>query len=253
MTMGRIICTGLGPGDPDLMAVRADRLISACRRGGTGRDGSVEGALDSAGLTISEHDTVAPSIDTAISDGSQIVVERGRLLTLTIDGQTREVWTTATTVEEALAELGQNPAAFKLSADRSRQIPVDGLAMTADTLFHASVSVGGAAPATLQSSAKTVGDLLAEHECREDEARDRLQELEGRDSLDPAPVERPVPAEVAEDRRHEGEEDNRGPGLGACIGHAVGGEDPDHERAEQETPEQNPPQRRRQAREAARR
>ena len=102
--------------------------------------GSVEGALDSAGLTVSEHDTVAPSVDTAISDGSQIVVERGRLLTLTIDGQTREVWTTATTVEEALAELGQNPAAFKLSADRSREIPLDGLAVTADTLFSASVS-----------------------------------------------------------------------------------------------------------------
>ncbi|MET0863809.1 MAG: ubiquitin-like domain-containing protein, partial [Nakamurella sp.] len=44
--------------------------------------GSVEGALDSAGITINEHDTVAPAVDTAISDGSQIVVERGRLLTL---------------------------------------------------------------------------------------------------------------------------------------------------------------------------
>jgi uncharacterized protein YabE (DUF348 family) len=124
--------------------------------------GSVEGALDSAGLTIAEHDTVAPSVDTAISDGSQIVVERGRLLTLTIDGQTREVWTTATTVEEALAELGQNPAAFKLSADRSREIPVDGLAVSADTLYDASVSVGGAAAAPVQSAAKTVGDFLTE-------------------------------------------------------------------------------------------
>jgi len=124
--------------------------------------GSVEGALDSAGLTISEHDTIAPSVDTAISDGSQIVVERGRLLTLTIDGQTREVWTTATTVEEALAELGQNPAAFKLSADRSRQIGVEGLAVTADTLYDASVSVGGAAAAPVKSAAKTVGDFLTE-------------------------------------------------------------------------------------------
>ena len=39
--------------------------------------GSVEGALDSAGVTIGEHDTVAPALDTAISDGSQIVVEHG--------------------------------------------------------------------------------------------------------------------------------------------------------------------------------
>jgi uncharacterized protein YabE (DUF348 family) len=124
--------------------------------------GSVEGALDSADLTVSEHDTVAPSIDTAISDGSQIVIERGRLLTLTIDGQTREIWTTATTVEEALAELGQDPSAFKLSADRSRAIPVDGLAVTADTLYSASVSVGGAAATAVQSSAKTVGDFLTE-------------------------------------------------------------------------------------------
>jgi uncharacterized protein YabE (DUF348 family) len=124
--------------------------------------GSVEGALDSADVTIGEHDTVAPAIDTAISDGSQIVVEHGRLLTLTIDGQTREVWTTASTVEEALAELGQNPAAFQLSADRGREIPIDGLAVTANTIFNASVSVGGAAPSAVQTSSKTVGDLLTE-------------------------------------------------------------------------------------------
>ena len=28
--MGRIVCAGLGPGDPDLMSVRADRLVRAC-------------------------------------------------------------------------------------------------------------------------------------------------------------------------------------------------------------------------------
>ena len=122
--------------------------------------GSVHGALDSAGLTVSEHDTVAPAVDTAISDGSQIVVERGRLLTLTIDGQTRQVWTTATTVEQALTELGQNPAAFQLSADRTRDIPVDGLAVTADTLYSASISDGGAAATAVQTPAKTVGDFL---------------------------------------------------------------------------------------------
>ena len=29
--MGKVICTGLGPGDPDLMSVRADRLIRGAR------------------------------------------------------------------------------------------------------------------------------------------------------------------------------------------------------------------------------
>jgi len=30
--MGRIICCGLGPGDPDLMSVRADREVRAALR-----------------------------------------------------------------------------------------------------------------------------------------------------------------------------------------------------------------------------
>ena len=124
--------------------------------------GSVEGALESAGLSVSEHDVLAPAADTEISDGSQIALERGRLLTLTIDGQQRQVWTTATTVEEALAELGQNPGAFALSADRSRELPLDGLAVTAETIFAASLADGVNAATNLQSSANTVGDLLNE-------------------------------------------------------------------------------------------
>jgi uncharacterized protein YabE (DUF348 family) len=124
--------------------------------------GSVEGALESAGLSVSEHDVLAPAADTDISDGSQIALERGRLLTLTIDGQQRQVWTTATTVEEALAELGQNPGAYALSADRSRAVPLDGLALTAETIFATSVSDGGAAAKNVQSSANTVGELLKE-------------------------------------------------------------------------------------------
>jgi resuscitation-promoting factor RpfB len=124
--------------------------------------GSVDGALDSAGITITQHDVVAPAADAEIADGSQIAVERGRLLTLTIDGQTREVWTTATTVEEALLELGQNPAALHLSADRTREIPLEGLALSADTVIDATVAVGAVAPTAVQTLVATVGDLLAE-------------------------------------------------------------------------------------------
>lgn len=124
--------------------------------------GSVAGALDSAGLSVSEHDVLAPAADTAIEDGSQIAIERGRLLTLSIDGQTREVWTTADTVEEALTELGQNPASYTLSADRSREIPLDGLSLSAETIYSTTVADGAGAAEGVQSSADTVGALLAE-------------------------------------------------------------------------------------------
>jgi len=64
--------------------------------------GSVSGALEAAGITVGAHDTLAPAAGAALSDGTHIVLNKGRLLTLTIDGQQVEVWTTATTVEEAL-------------------------------------------------------------------------------------------------------------------------------------------------------
>ncbi|MBM9468659.1 ubiquitin-like domain-containing protein [Nakamurella leprariae] len=124
--------------------------------------GSVAGALESAGLSVGEHDRLAPAAGTSISDGSQIVLQRGRLLTLTVDGQEQQLWTTAGTVEQAMTELGQDPADFQLSANRSREIPLDGLAVTADTLHEVALSVRGAAATPVESTADTVGDLLTE-------------------------------------------------------------------------------------------
>ena len=75
----------------------------------------------------------------------QIVLERGRLLTLTIDGQTREVWTTATTLEEALRSWVRTRRVQALR----RPFPADpaGRAgVSADTLRTATVTVDGASP-----------------------------------------------------------------------------------------------------------
>src|SRR6185312_8012856 len=59
---------------------------------------TVGGVLDDQNITVGQHDTVAPARDTRITDGAEIVLRRGRLLTLTVAGQPRQVWTTATTV-----------------------------------------------------------------------------------------------------------------------------------------------------------
>ncbi|AZI57333.1 DUF348 domain-containing protein [Nakamurella antarctica] len=124
--------------------------------------GSVTGALQAAGLTVAEHDSLAPSSDVAITDGSAIAINRGRELTLTIDGKSVTVWTTAKTVDQAMAEIGRYPDDYKLSADRSRPIPLDGLSVTAQT-FHAVSTVDGAGVAkNYRTVATTVGALLAE-------------------------------------------------------------------------------------------
>lgn len=122
--------------------------------------GSVSGALTSAGLSAGEHDILAPAADTSISDGSRIALERARQLTLSVNGVTQQIWTTADTVEQALIELGQDPSAYQLSADRSREIPLDGMDLTASTLHTVSIAVGGAPASTVQSGGANVGDVL---------------------------------------------------------------------------------------------
>lgn len=122
--------------------------------------GSVNGALEAAGISVAEHDTLAPTGEESISDGSRIVLNKGRLLTLTVDGKQVQVWTTARTVEDALAELGRDPGQYQLSADRSREIPLDGLAVNAETLHGVSVTDAQGKTTKLDTPAKTVADLL---------------------------------------------------------------------------------------------
>jgi uncharacterized protein YabE (DUF348 family) len=121
--------------------------------------GTVGGALSAAGVDVGQHDTLAPAQDAGISDGSNIVIQRGRLFTVTIDGRQRSVWTTATTVEAALAQLGQRASEFDLSADRSRSIPLSGLSVTADTLHTVTLASVPApsAPATNKAADRAAG------------------------------------------------------------------------------------------------
>jgi uncharacterized protein YabE (DUF348 family) len=152
----------VGGGTAAAMSKNVTVVVDGQSREITTLAGSVEGALSSAGLQTGAHDVLAPAADTAISDGSQIALERGRLLTLTINGQQKHIWTTADTVEDALVQLGQDPSALALSADRSREIPLEGLAVTADALRSVSLSDGGAPATAVQTAASTVADVLAD-------------------------------------------------------------------------------------------
>jgi len=158
---GSIGLLAVGGGTAAAMAKHVTITVDGEQRQVTTLAGSVQGALSSAGLQTSEHDVLAPAADTQIADGAQIALERARLLTLTINGQQRDIWTTADTVDDALRQLGQDPSTLELSADRSREIPLTGLTVTANDLHTVSLSDAGAAATTVQTGALTVADLLA--------------------------------------------------------------------------------------------
>jgi len=123
--------------------------------------GTVDDVLAKQDIKIGPHDVVAPARTASISDGQKVVVRYGRLLSVTVDGQTKQYWTTATTVSSALSELGIRADSAKLSVSRSQTLGRSGLSMSVVTPKAVSVAVDGRT-LTADSTAATVKDVLAE-------------------------------------------------------------------------------------------
>ncbi|HEX8081051.1 MAG TPA: transglycosylase family protein [Jatrophihabitans sp.] len=123
---------------------------------------NVSDVLAKAGVSVDSHDIVAPDLTSSIGDGATIVVRRGHLLHLTVDGKARDVWVNATSIDEALSQLGYNSDAL-VSVSRSMRL---------DTLGRgAATKLSIASPkrivikvdrrtVTVTSAAKTVNDAL---------------------------------------------------------------------------------------------
>ncbi|HNQ05829.1 MAG TPA: transglycosylase family protein [Tetrasphaera sp.] len=122
--------------------------------------GTVGDVLKSEGITVGAHDLVVPSVNTPVTDGQTIVVRYGRKLTVTIDGQAKEYWTTATTVGQALSELGLRAEDAKLSASRSAVLGRSGLALSMITPKSVTVTADGKTT-TRTTTENDVKSLLA--------------------------------------------------------------------------------------------
>ena len=123
--------------------------------------GNVADVLANQDITVGPHDVIAPDLSTPISDGQKVVVRYGRLLTVTVDGQTKKYWTTSTTVAGALVDLGIRADSAKLSVSRSQPLGRAGLTMSVTTPKDVTVAVDGRT-LTARTTSATVAELLAE-------------------------------------------------------------------------------------------
>src|SRR5690242_5621717 len=67
--------------------------------------GTVSEVLQDEGLKTASHDVVLPAPGATVSDGDTVVVNRARLLRLTVDGVSTKIWVTARNVDQALDQL----------------------------------------------------------------------------------------------------------------------------------------------------
>jgi uncharacterized protein YabE (DUF348 family) len=117
-------------------------------------------AVRAAGYRVDGHDLLAPKADQPVKDGATIVFKRGRLLHLDVNGQNRDVWTTAPTVAQALSELGFSTADFT-SVSRSRRLPLGATNIDVRTPKPVTVVHDGKKTQVTTTDA-TVGQLLAD-------------------------------------------------------------------------------------------
>ncbi|MGW2990879.1 ubiquitin-like domain-containing protein [Streptomyces sp. NPDC001193] len=121
----------------------------------------VDELLAAEGLGVGPHDLVAPARTEALDDGDEIVVRYGRPLRLTLDGQSRQVWTTAGTVEGALRQFGVRVEGAYLSAPRTAPVPRAGLTLSVRTERSVTFMADGR-ESTIRTNAATVQEALGQ-------------------------------------------------------------------------------------------
>ncbi|WP_291416417.1 resuscitation-promoting factor [Actinophytocola sp.] len=118
--------------------------------------------LADEGMSVGSHDALSPSPAASINDGGKIVLQRGRQLHLTIDGEKHDFWVRATTVEDALKQINLSAEGAWVSEDMGRSVPLNGMALEIKTQKDITLFDGGKAPKAMQTTAVTVGELLKE-------------------------------------------------------------------------------------------
>ena len=134
--------------------------------------------LEAQGVEVGDRDAVAPALDSEIGEGTRIAVSYGRQLALKVDGERQTYWTTARSVDAALAQIGQRfLAGSELSTSRSSYIGRDGLTLVVRTPKDVRLVIGRHEPVAMTTPGLTVGEALLDQDVelgRHDEVEPRL-------------------------------------------------------------------------------
>jgi resuscitation-promoting factor RpfB len=111
------------------------------------------------GFAIDERDDLYPAADVQVNNADNIVLRRSRPLQISLDGHgVKQVWTTASTVDEALAQLAMTDTA-PAAASRGSRVPLAGMALPVVSAKTVQINDGGAIR-TVHLPAPNVAGLL---------------------------------------------------------------------------------------------
>lgn len=120
----------------------------------------VADVVEENGLTVGQRDEVFPAADHRVGNADTIVLRRSRPLQISLDGQDpKQMWTTAATVQDALAQLALTDTA-PAAASRGTRVPLAGMVLPVVSAKTVHINDGGVI-STVRLAAPNVGALLA--------------------------------------------------------------------------------------------
>lgn len=99
--------------------------------------------VEENGYVVDKRDDLYPAADVQIHNADKITLRRSRPLQISLDGSdTKQVWTTASTVDEALAQLAMTDTA-PAAASRGSRVPLAGMALPVVSAKTVQINDGG--------------------------------------------------------------------------------------------------------------
>lgn len=124
---------------------------------------TVEKILEDAEITLNDGDEVSPSLGTEILEAQEIVISRKHTVSLTVDGETKEVDIVGGTISDLLKQEGITLGEKQhVNYDMDERL-TDGMEVKVFYLFGIEVRCDGQTYER-ETEAETVGDVLAELE-----------------------------------------------------------------------------------------
>jgi uncharacterized protein YabE (DUF348 family) len=112
------------------------------------------------GFDVGDRDDLYPAADQQVEDTETITLRRSRPLQISLDGRdSKQVWTTASTVDEALSQLAMTDTA-PAAASRGTRLPLNGMALPVVSAKTVQINDGGVVR-TVHLAAPDVAGLLA--------------------------------------------------------------------------------------------
>ncbi|MGN6578131.1 MAG: transglycosylase family protein [Nocardioides sp.] len=122
--------------------------------------GTVRDVLEAQNISLGDRDVVVPGLDSPVTDGGSVAVKYARPLDVSVDGDEKRFWVTATDVSSALDQIGRGFQNADLSVSRGASIGRDGMALDVVTPKKLTVKIGGDKAKKKTITALTVAQAL---------------------------------------------------------------------------------------------